>query len=239
MATILLAGLAYDLEASIRRALVRQGHTVLVAFDTPQLFQVVEQAQPALAILDPTLLVGGHGVQVCCDLRARPAGQNLFMIVISNRDAVGDKLDAFAAGADDYLALPFHIPELLLRVEALLRRQARLTRKQAPTHPLRRHGDIALDIHTGDVWRGERRIVVTPVEARLLNYLMTCAGRAVSAEELLQQVWTQAPGCGDPALVRVHIRHLRDKLAGIFDNTAEVLKTIPRFGYCMAPAGAT
>jgi DNA-binding response OmpR family regulator len=113
MATILLAGLAYDLEASIRRALVRQGHTVLVAFDTPQLFQVVEQAQPALAILDPTLLVGGHGVQVCCDLRARPAGQNLFMIVISNRDAVGDKLDAFAAGADDYLALPFHIPELL------------------------------------------------------------------------------------------------------------------------------
>jgi DNA-binding response OmpR family regulator len=239
MATILLAGLAYDLEASIRRGLTGQGHTALVAFDAAQLFQIVEQVQPSLAILDPHLLVGGHGVQVCCDLRARPAGQNLFMIVISNRDAVGDKLDAFAAGADDYLALPFHIPELLLRVEALLRRQARLTRKQAPTHPLRRHGDIALDIHTGDVWRGERRIVVTPVEARLLNYLMTCAGRAVSAEELLQQVWTQAPGCGDPALVRVHIRHLRDKLAGIFDNTAEVLKTIPRFGYCMAPAGAT
>ncbi len=237
MATILLAGLAYDLEASIRRALIGQGHTALVAFDAAQLFQVVEQVQPALAILDPTLLMGGHGIQVCCDLRARPAGQNLFMIVVSNRDAVGDKLNAFAAGADDYLAIPFHMPELLLRVEALLRRQARLTRKQTPKQPLQQHGDIALDIHTGTVWRGDRRIVVTPVEARLLNYLMTCAGRAVSAEELLQQVWTQSPGCGDPALVRVHIRHLREKLTDL-TNTVELLKTIPRFGYSMAPAGA-
>ena len=238
MAIILLAGLAYDLEASIRRGLAGQGHTALVAFDAAQLFQAVEQVQPALAILDPFLPGGwGHGIQVCCDLRARPAAQNLFMIVVSNRDAVGDKLDAFAAGADDYLAMPFHMPELLLRVEALLRRQARLTRKQAPKQPLRRHGDIVLDIHTGDVWRGDRRIVVTPVEARLLNYLMTCAGRAVSAEELLQQVWTQAPGCGDPALVRVHIRHLREKLADL-THEVELLKTIPRFGYCMAPAGA-
>lgn len=238
MAIILLAGLAYDLEASIRRGLTSQGHTALVAFDAAQFFQAVEQVQPALAILDPFLLVGGHGVQVCCDLRARPAGQNLFMIVVSNRDAMGDKLDAFAAGADDYLAMPFHMPELLLRVEALLRRQARLTHKPAaPKQPLRRHGDIALDIHTGDVWRGERRIVVTPVEARLLDYLMTCSGRAVSAEELLQHVWTQAPGCGDPALVRVHIRHLREKLTDL-SHAAELLKTIPRFGYCMAAAGA-
>ncbi len=152
-------------------------------------------------------------------------------------DDVEDKIKGLDSGADDYLAMPFHMPELLLRVEALLRRQARLTRKQAPTQPLRRHGDIVLDIHTGYVWRGERRIVVTPVEARLLNYLMTCAGRAVSAEELLQQVWTQAPGCGDPALVRVHIRHLREKLADL-TNTVELLKTIPRFGYCMAAAGA-
>ena len=237
MATIILAGLAYDLEASIRRGLAGQGHTALVAFDVARLFQAVEQAHPALAILDPTLLVGGYGVQVCCDLRARPAGQNLFMIVVSNRDAVGDKLDAFAAGADDYLVMPFHMLELLLRVEALLRRQARLTRKQAPTQPLRRHGDIVLDIHTGDVWHGEQRIVVTPVEARLLDYLMTCSGRAVSAEELLQQVWTQSAGCGDPALVRVHIRHLREKLADL-TNAAGVLKTIPGFGYCMAPANA-
>jgi DNA-binding response OmpR family regulator len=237
MATIILAGLAFDLEASIRRALAGQGHTAVVAFDAAQLLQAVEHFQPALAILDPSLLAGGYGIQVCCDLRARPAGQNLFMIVVSQRDAMGDKLDAFAAGADDYLALPFHMPELLLRVEALLRRQARLARKQAPKQILRRHGDIALDVHTGDVWHGDRRIVVTPVEARLLDYLMTCSGRAVSAEELLQQVWTQAPGCGDPALVRVHIRHLREKLSEL-THAAEVLKTIPRFGYSMAAAGA-
>ena len=194
MATILLAGLAYDLEASIRRALSGQGQSVLVAFDAAQLFQAVEQVQPALVILDPFLLVGGHGIQVCCDLRARPAGRNLFMIVVSNRDAMGDKLDAFAAGADDYLALPFAMPELLLRVEALLRRQARLTRKQAPTQPLRRQGDISLDIHTGDVWHGDRRIVVTPVEARLLDYQLKIYFLVENQDEKLLQKSVQPYG---------------------------------------------
>jgi DNA-binding response OmpR family regulator len=233
MATIVLAGLAHDLAASIRRALVGQGHTALVAFDVVHLFQTVEQAQLVLAILDPFQL---GGVQVCSELRARPPGHN-FIFVVSNHDAVEDKLDAFAAGADDYLVMPFYMPELLLRVEALLRRQARLTRQPSCTHPLWRYGDIALDIHTGDVWHGDRRIRVTPVEARLLNYLMTCAGRTVSAEELLQQVWSQSPGCGDPALVRAHVRNLRKKLTDLTEG-ADLLKTIPRFGYCITQAGA-
>lgn len=237
MAIILLAGLAPDLEASIRRALVGRGHTTLAALDAPQLLQVVEQAHPPLVILDPATLVGGYGTSICSELQGRPAWQSTFMMVISSLDEISDRLDAFAAGADDCLALPFLMSELLLRVEALLRRQARLVRTQIAAHTLRRHGDMVLDFRTGVVLHGQRRIVVTPVEARLLAYLMTCAERAVSAEELLQQVWTQAPGCGDPALVRVHIRHLREKLASLTDRV-DVLRTIPRFGYCMSSAVA-
>ena len=237
MAIILLAGLARDLEASIRRALAGQGHTTSTALDVPQLFQMGEEVCPPLVILDPTTLDRGHGVHICSELQGRPAWQNTFMIVISSRDEISDKLDAFAAGADDYLAMPFLMPELLLRVEALLHRQARLMHRQAVACTLRRHGDMVLDIRTGVVLYGQRRIVLTPVEARLLAYLMSCAERTVSAEELLQQVWTQSPGCGDPALVRVHVRHLRVKLASLTDRI-DVLRTIPRFGYCMPQAVA-
>ena len=231
-----LAGLAHDLDASIRRALAGQGHTTLTALDAPQLLQAVERAHPALVILDPSTLVEGNSTHICSELQGRPACQNTFMMVISRRDEVNDRLDAFAAGADDFLAIPFHMPELLLRVEALLR-QARLVRPQAAADTLRRHGDLVLDTLTGVALHGQRRIVLTPVEARLLAYLMSCADRTVSAEELLQQVWTQSPGCGDPSLVRAHIRHLREKLAQL-TQSFDVLRTVPRFGYCMGLVGA-
>ena len=237
MTTILLAGLAHDFEASIRRALAGQGHTLLTALDTPQLLQAVEQAHPALVILDPSTLVGGHGTHICSELQGRPTWQNTFMMVISRQDEVSDRFDAFAAGADDFLALPFLMPELLLRVEALLRRRARLMRPQAALDTLRRYGDMVLDIQTGVVLHDQRRIVLTPVEARLLAYLMASAERTVTAEELLQQVWAQSPGCGDPSLVRAHIRHLREKLAQLTQGF-DVLRTIPRFGYCMNPVVA-
>jgi len=235
MPIILLAGMAQDLEASIRRRMANQGHMVLVASDERQMFRAIEQSHPALVILGPSLASEGHGAQVCSELRGRCASRNLGLIVVSDADGEADKLDAFAAGADDYLALPFHMPELLLRSEALLRRQ-RLVRQRLAGQALRRHGDLTLDPQTGEVWRGERRVVVTPIEARLLGYLMSCAGRTVSAEELLQQVWTQAPGAGDPALVRVHIQHLRTKLADLA-GANDIVRTIPRFGYCMVTRG--
>ena len=145
MATILLAGLIYDLEASICRALARQGHATLAALDTPQLLQAVWEAHPDLVILDPDTLVGRNGAHICSELQELSTWHSTFMIVISGRNEVRDRVDALAAGADDYVAIPFYMPELLLRVEALLRRQARLRRPQAAADTVRR-GDM------GQVW---------------------------------------------------------------------------------------
>ena len=90
MAIILLAGLTHSLEAFTRRELGGLGHTILIALDTPQLLQAVEQAHPALVILDPTALVGGNGTHICSELQGSPAEQSTFMIVVSSRDEVSD-----------------------------------------------------------------------------------------------------------------------------------------------------
>ena len=142
MATIVLAGLPHSLAVSTRRELDDLGHTTLAALDTPQLLQAVWEAPPDLVILDPATLVGRDGAHICSELQGWPAWQNTFMITLSSQDEMSDRLDAFAAGADDCLAMPFLMPELLLRVEVLLRCQARLRRPRAAADTLRRHGDM-------------------------------------------------------------------------------------------------
>ena len=142
MATIVLAGLPHSLAVSTRRELDDLGHTTLAALDTPQLLQAVWEAPPDLVILDPATLVGRDGAHICSELQELTTWHNTFMIVISVRNEVSARVDALAAGADDYLAIPFDMPELLLRVEVLLRCQARLRRPRAAADTLRRHGDM-------------------------------------------------------------------------------------------------
>jgi DNA-binding response OmpR family regulator len=231
MATILIAGLSRDLEASLHRALVTQGHTVVVARDARRAWQALEEAHPELAILNPDL-PGRDGIQFCADVRAASTGQNILILLLGHRNSQQDKLNGFAAGADEYVTVPFHMPELLVRIEALLRRSRQRRDRSVAGEVRRRHGSITLDLQTGELRRASRRVLLTPVETRLLNYLMTCAGRAVPAEELLQRVWKQAPGTADPTLVRVHVRHLRQKLTALC-GTGGLLVTIPRFGYCL------
>ncbi|PKO21437.1 MAG: DNA-binding response regulator [Chloroflexi bacterium HGW-Chloroflexi-1] len=236
MASILLAGLPYELESAVNRALAAQGHAVNTARDADQALHVITRSAPALAIVGADL-TGYKGLHFCGHVRNIPEGQDLRIIFLTDRDLLADKLDGFAAGVDDYITIPFHMPELTLRVDALLRNTIRQPAQASGARTRRRHGPITLDRQSGEVWLSGRHVTLTPVEARLLDYLMTCAGRPVSAEELLRQVWDQPPGVGDPALVRVHIRHLRDKLDS--DPTApELLKTVSRRGYCLTSDGA-
>jgi two-component system response regulator RpaA len=253
VAVIMLAGLSYDLEVAISRALTAARYDVTTARDAAAALAAVELSPPAVMLLNPDL-PSPDGLSLCGEIRALPAARKTMIVLVTNQDTLPAKLNGFAAGADDYITVPFVMPELLLRIEALLRRAARLNahdgavrlgaydeagrRQPAPdSGRTRRHGPLALDGQTGDLWLFGRHIALTPVETRLLDYLMTCAGRPASAEELLRRVWKQAPGVGDPALVRVHVQHLREKLEA--DPLApRLLKTMPRFGYCLAAEGA-
>ena len=235
MAPILLAGLPYELESAVDRALTAQGHAVNTVRDADQALCAITRSAPALAIVG-TDLTGYKGLHFCDHVRNIPDGQDLRIIFLTNRDLLADKLDGFTAGVDDYVTIPFHMRELTLRVDALLRNTvyceytSRQPAQTSGARTRRRHGPITLDRQSGEVWLSGRHVTLTPVEARLLDYLMGYAGRPVSAEDLLRQVWEQPPGVGDPALVRVHIRHLRDKLES--DPTApKLLKTVSRRGY--------
>jgi len=238
MAPILLAGLPYELESAVNRALTAQGHAVTPAREANQALRIITRSSPALAIVG-TELTGSKDLHLCSHIRNIPEGQDLPIIFLTTRDSLADKLDGFAAGVDDYITIPFHMPELILRVDALLRyTPVRQPPQASGARFQRRHGSITLDQQSGEVWLSGRHVTLTPVEARLLDYLMACAGRPVSAEDLLRQVWDQPPGVGDPALVRVHIRHLRDKLE-TDPRAPRLLKTVPRRGYCLTSEGAS
>ena len=230
MASLLLLGLPYDIEASVGRALAVAGHNVATTHEAEEAIQHISSHETHLVILNVDL-TGADGLRFCADLRHSPAGEDLLLILLSHRGSLTDKLNGFTAGADDYVTIPFHLPELLLRVDALLRRAPRLA--NASANICQRHGPLTINYQTGEVWLFGQCVILTPVEIRILDYLIRCAGRPVSSEELLRHVWHQAPLAGDPALVRVHMQHLRSKLPNGSNNT-NPLRTIPRLGYCLA-----
>ena len=141
------------------------------------------------------------------------------VIVISARGEEADKVRALDMGADDYLAKPFDFPELTARVRALGRRAA------VPLPPVLAHGDIRLDAASRTASRAGQRLALSAKEFAVLEYLLACAGRVVSAEELLERVWDEA---ADPftTAVKQTMRRLRAKL-----GDPPVIATVREGGY--------
>jgi DNA-binding response OmpR family regulator len=149
------------------------------------------------------LLPGKDGLAVCRDLRAAGIGTPILMLTA--RDAVGDRVSGLDAGADDYLTKPFAFEELLARARALLRR-SELTRP-----PVLRVADLALDPVDHRVMRGDSRIDLTPKEYAILELLMRHAGALVTRGRIAEAVWDRERD--DFAnLVDVHVSHLRKKV---------------------------
>jgi two-component system, OmpR family, KDP operon response regulator KdpE len=249
MAGILLVGIPHNIEMTIRRNFQPRGWIPWVASDATSALSTAAEVQPVLAIFNIEQADQAQSLGLCSTLREVPGCADLLLIIVSTQSHVLDKLEAFAAGADDYLTIPFHVPEFMLRVQALLRRSARYLREtqHAPNPgrraiagpapagpaPTGRRNQISLDERTGELSVLGQRILLTPIETRLLDYLLRAAGRPVSAEELLRHVWEQPPGTGDPALVRVCMHNLRGKLQHN-PTLPPMLRTIPRLGYKLA-----
>lgn len=176
-----------------------------------------------LVILD-RMLPDMDGIEICRQLRQERVPTRILMLTA--RDALGDRVGGLRAGADDYLAKPFSFDELVARVEALLRRGELRQHETAM-----RVGDLVLDPVTRRVARGDRRLDLTPREYALLRYLMENAGRVVSRTELLNAVW----GFGfDPGtkVVEVYVRYLRRKVDDGADGP--LLHTLRGAGYLLS-----
>lgn len=187
----------------VRRTLVANGYAVETALDGEEGLQKALDLQPSLVILDvglPRL----DGLDVAKELRHRAFHAPVLMLTAL--DTVPDKVMGLDAGADDYLPKPFDYDELLARIKALLRR-AKLRAEEVTLHV----GDLTLDPLTRQAARGERTIALTAKEYALLDYLMRNAGRALSRDQISEQVWKQP---FDPAsnIVDVYVSYLRQKI---------------------------
>ncbi len=174
------------------------------------------------AVVD-IMLPKRDGISVIRAIRA--AGRDIPVIVVSARGAVDAKVKGLEAGADDYLAKPFSIVELVARVQALLRR----TSRTAETTMLR-VDDLEMDLVSHRVSRGGVRIDLQPLEYQLLEYLMRNRGRVVSRTTILERVWDYD---FDPHtnVVDSRVCRLREKVDR--DSERKLIKTVRGFGYVL------
>lgn len=199
----------------LRRGLTYEGYRVTVAQDGTNGLRVARDAPPDLVVLD-LMLPGLDGLEVCRRLRA---ADDVPILVLTARGAVGDRIAGLDSGADDYMVKPFSIDELLARVRALLRRKG----PQEETEL--RFADITMDTKSHEVWRGERAVHLTAKQYDLLEFFMRHPRQVLSAEMIYSHVWGSSY---DSNVVQVFIRNLRQAL-----GEPDLIQTIRGAGYVL------
>ncbi|MGW0505715.1 response regulator transcription factor [Micromonospora sp. NPDC003241] len=221
-----------DLAGALRLGLVRAGYAVDVAVDAAQAFELLLVNAYDLMLLDVNL-PDEDGFAVCRAIRSGAVevagGQDLRVLMLTARGALGDRVRGLDEGADDYLVKPFALVELLARVRALLRRDT------GGTGVVLTVGALTLDVARQEARRGVRELQLTRKEFGVLEYLMTHPGRVVPAEELLEHVWDANT---DPftETVRVTVGTLRRKLTGA--DTEPPIETVIGRGYRLREVAA-
>jgi two-component system KDP operon response regulator KdpE len=209
----------------VRANLESSGYKVLTAADGVEAVNLVEQEMPELVILD-LMLPKMDGYAACRRIREF---STVPVIMLTARSAQVDLVHGFEVGADDYLTKPFSVTELLMRVQAVLRRsrwpEEILTRQQFQAGP------IEIDFAQHRVMTGGEQVKLTPTEYRLLSYLASNANRVVTHRELLRAVW--GPEYGEETeYLRVYMRYLRQKLEPE-PSDPKYLLTQPGAGYML------
>ncbi len=208
--------------AAVRRGLVAEGFSVEVAHDGDEGLWKATEFHADLVILD-LMLPGRSGVEVCRALRAQ--GDWTPILVLTARDGEAAETQALDAGADDYVTKPFSFPVLVAHVRALLRRSA------TAAVPAMQVGDLRLDPGQHRCWRGETEIRLTAREFSVLEYLVRRAGQVIAKFELLDGVW-EYDFDGDPNIVEVYVRRLRQKIDEPFGR--HDIETVRGAGYRLA-----
>jgi two-component system, OmpR family, KDP operon response regulator KdpE len=206
----------------LRPTLASQGYRVVESETGEDGLLQAATRQPDLVILDlglPDL----DGLEVIRRLREWTA---IPIIVLSARGAESDKVAALDAGADDYVAKPFAVGELLARARVALRHATTGREPGESTFVL---GDLRVDLARRRVWLGEAEIRLTPIEYRLLTVLVRHAGKVLTHRQLLQEVW--GPGQVEQThYLRVYMANLRRKLEAD-PARPRFLRTEPGVGY--------
>lgn len=222
-AHILLAEDDLAIADVVCRYLRRDGFDVTHVADGDAAVREATLHPPQLLILD-LMLPGVDGLEVCRRVRAT---SNVPIVMLTARETESDRLTGFAVGADDYVAKPFSVKELVARVHAVLRRADPEDTGSALPARLA-FDDVVIDSIARQVHRGDELVPLPAREFDLLAWFAAHPHQAFSREELLEAVWGYS--IGDTATVTVHVRRLREKFE---ENSGEprILGTVWGVGY--------
>jgi two-component system, OmpR family, alkaline phosphatase synthesis response regulator PhoP len=228
MTTILVVEDNRNLAMGLRNNLEIEGYEVVVAGDGTTGLEPARTTPPDLIVLD-LMLPGMDGYRVLKTLRED--GIDTPVLILSARGEETDKVLGFHLGADDYVAKPFGLLELLARVDALLRRAANATNKSKLAAPVA-FGDVSVDPGTHTVRRDGKPVLLRPKEYDLLMALLERKGQVVTRAALLEEVWGYS-GEVYSRTVDTHVAELRRKLE---DNAADPrhILTVRKTGYRIA-----
>ncbi|RRS00430.1 response regulator transcription factor [Glycomyces terrestris] len=212
-----------NIRALLSATLRLTGFEVDVARDGAACLHAADEFEPDLVILD-VMLPDMDGFAVAERLRA--AGRQTPVLFLTARHSVRDRITGLTVGGDDYVTKPFDLEEVVLRVQAILRR---ITAVALAEPEVLRFADLELDETVHEVRRAGKAVDLSPTEFKLLRYLMVNAGKVVSKDQILDRVWSYDFG-GNGRIVESYIYYLRKKI-DLFDPP--LIHTVRGFGYAL------
>ncbi len=202
----------------------RNGYVVLTAADGLSAVQLAQETHPDLVLLD-LMIPEMDGLEVCRELRKTG---DVPIIMVTARGEEVDRVVGLELGADDYVAKPFSVRELLARIKAVLRRSQGKSQAGA-SNQLKGPSGLMLDPDAHSAMVANRPLTLTRLDFELLYYLVKNAGRVLTRERLLEQAWGYA-FVGDTRAVDSAIKRLRGKLRALLPET-EIIETVRGVGY--------
>lgn len=226
MSRILIIEDEPDMREGLRYNIEFEGHEVAVAADGRSGLEAARQTPPDLVLLD-LMLPGPSGLEVV--KRMRQDGLRMPIIILTARGQEADKVLGLKLGADDYVTKPFSLPELLARIEAVLRRADGRADSGVPEHF--RFGEVEIDFERREVTRAGRPVALSFKEFEIIRLLVRRRGQIVSREDLLDEVWGYAEDAiPNTRTVDTHIAKLRKKLEGDVGR-GRYIQTVHKVGY--------
>jgi two-component system KDP operon response regulator KdpE len=221
-ASILVVDDEREIVRALRRTLSAHGYTVLTASSGEEAVEMVTQHRPDLLLLD-LLLPGMSGLEVCRQVRAV---SNVPIIVLSVKNTERDKVEALDLGADDYIAKPFGMNEVLARVRVVLRR---VIQPPSGAEPRFQAGPLSVDFARRRVEVDGQEVSLTPTEYDLLKVFITQRGKILTRQMLLNEVWGAEAHARTHSL-HVYVAQLRQKIEPVSERPRFIL-TVPGVGY--------
>jgi len=216
-----------DIAALIAYQLTREGYRVETAATGTEALGAVSREIPDLVVLD-RMLPGLSGDEVLQALKGEASTKTVPVLVLTAKKEQEDRIEGLELGADDYLTKPFSPRELVLRVQAILRRMQEPAVESGGR--ILRAGPVSLDVNSHQVLLDGEEMNLTPTEFRLLRSLMERKGRTQSRQQLLERAWSVESHISDRIQTRtvdMHVRRLRAKLGYVGDW----IETVRGFGY--------